>query len=159
METALRNSIEGDIDAQNVLGAYKLPSHLSRTVAYIMDATIVFGAVFYLNSHITVFEMLWPLLFSCGFMYAIYITFFVYFTGKTLGYLLWGLRVIPLKKKRISFLMAFLRGGVAASLVTFPFSPFMLIAHVIHMVEKRKDKLKRTVWDVGSGTVVVKSWR
>lgn len=157
---------EKDVDRQDVSDLYRVPSLLARSIAYLIDLTIVFGTVFCINSYVPIFgESLSQktefrlLIFFSSFLYAVYHALSVYLAGKTLGCFVLGLRVISLKKQRISFWMAFTR-GVGAMLIIMPFFPLILIVHVFHMITillKGEDKLRRTLWDLGSRTAVIKS--
>lgn len=140
-----------------------IPSLLVRALAWLIDCSLIFMGVLWVNSVAPIFagvedpKAAYKGLFILGwFLLIVYESFSIHLCGKTVGCLLLGLKVISVKDKKVSFMRAFGR-GIGLATFTLALFPVFLLIHLIHMW-RSKDPHKRALWDIGPKTVVIKSW-
>lgn len=75
--------------------------------------------------------------------------------GKTVGCRFSKIEVISLAGQEVGFAKAYIRGLILAT-VTIGLFPFIIALHsLLTLISWKRSELKRTWWDLGTGTIVV----
>jgi uncharacterized RDD family membrane protein YckC len=155
---------DGDAEVYNI-SDMDIPSLSRRTAAYLVDVGFVFGVLLYVSLGLRLFDsmesgvtaiyvfVVMSSLLMCG-----YHGFCVSLYGKTLGCLMFGLRVVSEDGSKLSFGRASTRGvGLMLPFLLFPIFFLLHIRTLAATVANKQDRFRRSLWDLGSKAVVIKS--
>jgi uncharacterized RDD family membrane protein YckC len=144
-----------------------IPSLLIRSVAFIIDTVVVYSLASLLVSRLVAGRYILPedIAISQGglafVLFIVYQGFSIRLTGRTVGCLLTGLRVISADGSDLTMHRSLGRGVLMLFLFFWPAKiPIFLLLHIVEMiitVRWGKNEFKQAGWDAVARTVVVRA--
>ena len=134
-----------------------------RILAYTIDVALYIIAMYPLkNSNFLQYLVPWTpksdtqiVLFYFWMFMAFYYVFCTLIFGETIGCLISKVNPISILGERITVFQALARGGIIGVTSTLLFPWFIIIHSFLVLIYWKRDSIKRTIWDVGSATIVV----